>query len=40
MESQIMTHMNIPVTHSLIHRKMKTGMTGSWSQDPGIVSKR
>ena len=31
--------MNIPVTQSLMSWMEKTGMIGSWSQDPGLVSK-
>ena len=37
MESHIVTQLNIPVAHSLIPKNRKTGMNGSWLQDPGMV---
>ena len=33
-----MTSVSIPVTKSLILKKMKTGMNGYLSQDPGMVN--
>ena len=41
-ESQIMsrpvTRLNIPVTQFINSWMGKTGMSGSWSRDPGLVS--
>ena len=34
-----MTRLNIPVMHLLKLQMGKTGMIGSWSQYPGLVSK-
>ena len=39
MESCIVIQLDIPVTHLLKLCMGKTGMTGSWLQDPGLVSK-
>ena len=39
MKSWNVTRLNIPVTHLLRLWMEKTGMIGSWSQDPGLVSK-